>query len=304
MAQPYETDMVPSQVRSYGWSAEEYLRQERRHERDPRGGKRPGESLAGSHHDRHRDGEPVTASAASATPAGSTGDARRAPGDGRPRAAGADDPGPALDAVHAPRPHRGSDVPGLPRAWPPGGSPSRRWSCWPGTCCCSARRRTPTPRRVNGRPGSGPPRGPAGPRGTAGRGRPARYAHRVVPGVACARDAAGRRDHRHLRAGRRPALRPVRRRPAPRRRRLIRQRPCLQLSPQFAGIVADDAGRDAPMPRQDGRLTAAGAFTAVLIAALVAAVIAAVVAPGAGRSRSHGDGPPARRARSPGLLLG
>ena len=80
MAQPYETDMVPSQVRSYGWSAEEYLRQERRHERDPRGGKRPGESLAGSHHDRHRDGEPVTASAASATPAASTGDAGERPG--------------------------------------------------------------------------------------------------------------------------------------------------------------------------------------------------------------------------------
>ena len=80
MAQPYETDMAPSRVRSYGWSAEEYVRQERRHERDPRGGKRPGESLAGSHHDRHRDGEPVTASAASATPAASTGDSGERPG--------------------------------------------------------------------------------------------------------------------------------------------------------------------------------------------------------------------------------
>ena len=79
-AQPYETDMVPSQVRSYGWSAEEFMRQERRHERGPRGGKRPGESPAGSHHDRHRDGEPVTASAASATPAASTGDSGERPG--------------------------------------------------------------------------------------------------------------------------------------------------------------------------------------------------------------------------------
>ena len=77
MAQPYETGTVPSQVRSYGWSAEEYLRQERRHERDPRRVKRPGESPAGSHHDGHRDGEPVTAPAAPAapaTPAASTGD--------------------------------------------------------------------------------------------------------------------------------------------------------------------------------------------------------------------------------------
>ena len=80
MAQLYETDVVPSQVRSYGWSAEEYLRQERRHARHPRGGKRPGESPAGSHHDGHRDGEPVTASAASATPSAAAGDSGERPG--------------------------------------------------------------------------------------------------------------------------------------------------------------------------------------------------------------------------------
>ena len=68
MAQLYETDVAPSQVRSYGWSAEEYLRQERSHARHPRGGKRPGERPAGSQHDGHRASRPVTASAASATP--------------------------------------------------------------------------------------------------------------------------------------------------------------------------------------------------------------------------------------------
>ena len=73
MAQLYETDVAPSQVRSYGWSAEEYLRQERSHKRDPRGGKRPGQSPAGSHHDGHRGGGPVTASAAPTTPSAAAG---------------------------------------------------------------------------------------------------------------------------------------------------------------------------------------------------------------------------------------
>ncbi len=82
-AQLYERDVAPSQVRSYGWSAEEYLRQERGHARGPRGGKRPAESPAGSHHDRHRDREPVTASAGPATPAtpaAFTGDSGERPG--------------------------------------------------------------------------------------------------------------------------------------------------------------------------------------------------------------------------------
>ena len=47
---------------------------------------------------------------------------------------------------------------------------------------------------------------------------------RPGPGLGGARDALPRRDHRHLRAGRRPALRPVRRRQAPRRRGLTARR--------------------------------------------------------------------------------
>jgi len=80
MAQLYETDVPPSQVRSYGWSAEEYLRQERGHARDPRRGKRPGEGPAGSRHDGHRHGEPVTASAPSTTPSAATGVSGERPG--------------------------------------------------------------------------------------------------------------------------------------------------------------------------------------------------------------------------------
>ena len=228
---------------------------------------------------------------------------RRAPGDGRPQAAGADDPGQAPDAVHAPRPHRGRDVPGLPRqaAW---------WIAVPPVVLLTgyllllreaahadaeARERQARERSAMARQAREARRVADAQRGTRTGSSPAWPAHETLPAAEII-DISARVGDR--------ALRPVRRRPAPRRRRLIQQRPGLQLSPQFARIVADEAGRRCPCaapgwpPDRRRRVTAS---VDLLIAALVAAVIAAVVAPRAGRSRSHGDGPPARRARSPGL---
>jgi hypothetical protein len=54
MAQPYKADVAPGPVRSYGWSAEEYLRQERGNQRAPRA-RRPGTGFAGSPSDPRAD---------------------------------------------------------------------------------------------------------------------------------------------------------------------------------------------------------------------------------------------------------
>ena len=87
MAHPSETDAAPLQVRSYGWSAEEYLHQARKSRRDARSGTRAGGQPGSAPHggrdghrrDGHRrrdanaprrphDGEPATTHATSGRP--------------------------------------------------------------------------------------------------------------------------------------------------------------------------------------------------------------------------------------------
>ena len=96
MAQRYETDEAPAPVRSYGWSAEEYLRREREHlrhertsQRAPHDGRPPwdAKSRVAGHAASARSMTSARSTAADATAAGTTTSSGGVTGAGaRPRA--------------------------------------------------------------------------------------------------------------------------------------------------------------------------------------------------------------------------